>query len=35
MLSNELIAIPLAMYWSRSVHARYLASFKRCSSAEG
>ncbi len=26
MLINELIAIPLAMYWSRSVHFRYLSS---------
>jgi hypothetical protein len=34
MLSNELIAIPLAVYWSRSAHTRYLASFKRASSAE-
>lgn len=31
MLSNELIAIPLAVYWSRSAHAIYLASLK-CSS---
>jgi hypothetical protein len=27
MLINELIAIPLAVYWSRSVHASYMASF--------
>jgi hypothetical protein len=33
MLSNELIAIPLALYWSRSVHSNYLASFKRSSPA--
>jgi hypothetical protein len=34
MLRNALIAIPLAAYWSRSVHTPYLASFQRASSAE-
>lgn len=29
MLSNELIAIPVAVYWSRSVHSTYLASLQR------
>ena len=28
MLINELIAIPLAVYWSRPVHSSYLASFR-------
>lgn len=27
VLINELIAIPVAVYWSRPVHARYLSSF--------
>jgi hypothetical protein len=31
MLVNELIAIPLAVYWSRSAPWNYLASFKRAS----
>jgi hypothetical protein len=31
MLINELVAIPLAVYWSRSVHSRYLASFRHAS----
>ena len=31
MLINELIAIPLAIYWSRPVHRVYLASFRRSS----
>ena len=31
MLINELVAIPLAVYWSRSVHSRYLASFRHTS----
>ena len=31
MLINELIAIPLAIYWSRPVHRAYLASFRRSS----
>lgn len=26
MLINELVAIPLALYWSRPVHSRYLVS---------
>lgn len=30
MLINELVAIPLAVYWSRPVHASYLSSL-RCS----
>ncbi len=29
MLINELIAIPLAVYWSRSVHSTYLASLSK------
>jgi len=29
MLINELVAIPLAVYWSRPVHIRYLASLGR------
>ena len=29
MLINELVAIPLAVYWSRPVHGRYLASLQR------
>jgi hypothetical protein len=29
MLINEGIAIPLAIYWSRPVHATYLASLQR------
>jgi hypothetical protein len=33
MLINELIAIPLAVYWSRPVHAMYLASLNRRSAA--
>jgi len=31
MLVNELIAIPLAVYWSRSAPWNYLASFKHAS----
>jgi hypothetical protein len=31
LLINELIAIPLAVYWSRSVHTNFLASFKHSS----
>jgi hypothetical protein len=31
MLINELIAIPLAIYWSRPAHRVYLASFRRSS----
>ncbi|MEY3962933.1 MAG: hypothetical protein RLZZ106_188 [Cyanobacteriota bacterium] len=27
LLINELIMIPLALYWSRPVHTRYIASF--------
>jgi hypothetical protein len=33
MLVNELIAIPLAVYWSRSVHSKYLASFNHSARA--
>jgi hypothetical protein len=33
MLVNELIAIPLAVYWSRSVHSKYLVSFKHSARA--
>lgn len=29
ILLNEAVLIPLAIYWSRPVHARYLASFIR------
>ena len=29
MLINELLAIPLAVYWSRPVHGRYLVSLQR------
>lgn len=29
MLINELVVIPLAAYWSRSAHSRYLASLMR------
>ena len=29
ILLNELISIPMAIYWSRPVHQAYLASFKR------
>jgi hypothetical protein len=35
MLSNELIAIPVAVYWSRSVHSHYLASLRRSSPCLG
>jgi hypothetical protein len=28
MLINEGVAIPLAIYWTRSVHASYLASLQ-------
>ena len=31
MLINELIAIPVAVYWSRSCHANFLASFQHSS----
>jgi hypothetical protein len=33
MLVNELIAIPLAVYWSRSLHSKYLVSFKHSARA--
>ena len=29
MFINELVAIPLATYWTRSVHVSYLASLQR------
>jgi hypothetical protein len=29
MLLNELVAIPLAAYWSQQAHVSYLASFKQ------
>ena len=33
MLINELIAIPLAIYWSRPVHPTYLSSVSRTATA--
>jgi hypothetical protein len=30
MILNEAIMIPLAIYWSRAVHGRYLASLRDC-----
>jgi len=29
MLINEVVAIPLAVYWTRPIHASYLASLQR------
>ena len=35
MWLNELVAIPIAVYWSRSVHFRYLSSIGRATGPSG
>lgn len=35
MLLNELVAIPVALYWSRPVHSRYLSSVAHAAGPAG